>query len=66
MLNWLLGREAGTVLAQAAKLNSRRLDVPVTDPNTQVPQGVETVNTQGEDFAPLRLQANKIAAEVFK
>ncbi|HLQ33593.1 MAG TPA: extracellular solute-binding protein [Chloroflexota bacterium] len=66
MLNWLLTQDGQRILADAAKVNSRRLDVPIVDPSTAVPKDAKTFNPQAEEFAPLRQQANKIAQEIFK
>jgi iron(III) transport system substrate-binding protein len=66
MLNWLLSQEGQNVISQAVSVNSRRIDVPIVDPATQVPKDQTTLNTQAEEFVPFRSQANKIAAELFK
>jgi hypothetical protein len=53
-------------VGQPVQYNSARLDLPAFDPATEVPKGVETVNTQSEAFAPNRLRANEIAKEIFR
>ena len=66
MVNWILSREGQTVIGQALSWNSARLDLPAFDPPSQVPQGVETLNTQSEAFSPLRMRGNEIAKEIFR
>jgi iron(III) transport system substrate-binding protein len=66
MLNWLLTQEGQRILSEAAKINSRRIDVPIVDPATAVPKDAKTFNPQAEEFAPFRQKANKIAQEIFK
>jgi len=66
MLNWILTQDGQTVLSKAVSTNSARLDVPIVDPNTEVPRDKETLDSQAEAFAPLRVQANKLATEIFK
>ena len=65
-LNWLLGAEAQTVLGKAVQVNSARLDVPIFDPDSEPPKGVESINTQAEVFVPERTRAGDIAREMFK
>jgi len=50
----------------ALQSNSARLDVPIFDPESEVPKGVETINTQAEAFVAPRSRAGDLAREVFK
>src|SRR5205823_4455561 len=60
IVNWLLTREGQIAVAQPIQWNSARLDLPAFDPASEVPRGTETLNTQSEAFAPIRLRANDI------
>ncbi len=65
-LNWLLGPEAQTLIGTATQYNSARLDVPIFDPATEAPKGVESINTQAEVFVPERSRAGDVAREMLK
>ncbi len=65
-VNWLLSREGQTAVVEETRENSRRLDVPVMDPERVPPAEGELLNTQAEEFAPIRSRANDIAKEIFK
>lgn len=65
-LNWLLNQEGQRVMSESISWNSRRLDVPIMNPEQEVPAGAKAVNTQAEEFAPLRTRANEIAKEIFR
>ncbi|HEY7064149.1 MAG TPA: extracellular solute-binding protein [Chloroflexota bacterium] len=65
-VNWLLAREGQIVIGKALGTNSARLDVPIFDPNTQVPTQGPTLNTQSESFVATRQQATAIARELFR
>jgi ABC-type Fe3+ transport system substrate-binding protein len=65
-INWLLTPEGQVTVFSAVQSNSARLDVPIFDPESEVPKGVETINTQAEAFVPPRTRAGDLAREVFK
>ncbi|HEY7064151.1 MAG TPA: extracellular solute-binding protein [Chloroflexota bacterium] len=65
-LNWLLTPEGQVTISTAIQSNSARLDVPIFDPESEVPKGVETINTQAEVFVGPRSRAGDLAREVFK
>jgi iron(III) transport system substrate-binding protein len=53
-VNWLLSKDTQTVLMQAVKLNSQRIDVPLGDPAEAIDEKAmnEYTCTQAEDLAP--------------
>jgi len=65
-VNWLLSREGQAAVIEQTRENSRRLDVPIMEPEQVPPAEGELLNTQAEDFAPIRSRANDIAKEIFK
>jgi ABC-type Fe3+ transport system substrate-binding protein len=65
-LNWLLSQDGQTTISEATKINSRRADVAIMDPVTEVPKDTKTLNTQAEEFAPYRQKGNEIAREIFR
>jgi ABC-type Fe3+ transport system substrate-binding protein len=64
--NWLLTQEIQALIGKTIGSNSARLDVPVFDPQAEVPKGVPTINPQSEAFVPKRTRANDMAREIFK
>jgi ABC-type Fe3+ transport system substrate-binding protein len=65
-VSWLLSREGQTAVIEQTRENSRRLDVPVMEADQVPPAEGELLNTQAEDFAPIRTRANEVAKELFK
>jgi len=53
-VNWLLSKDTQTMLMQAVKLNSQRVDVPQGDPNEAVDAKImsQYTCTQAEELAP--------------
>jgi ABC-type Fe3+ transport system substrate-binding protein len=65
-INWLLTPDGQNTIFAAVQSNSARLDVPIYDPDSEVPKGVETINTQAEVFVGPRSRAGDLAREIFK
>jgi ABC-type Fe3+ transport system substrate-binding protein len=65
-INWLLTPEGQATILKPVKYNSARLDVPIFDPQSEIPKGVDVINPQTEAFAPERIKAGQIATELFK
>jgi iron(III) transport system substrate-binding protein len=64
--NWLLSREGQAAYMPLSLENSRRLDVPASDPPRAPKRGVAYVNTQQEEFAAVRTRAAQIARDVLR
>jgi len=61
-VNWLLSKEGQTAFtAKVRDENSRRLDVPPVSPDEAVQPGVQYVDSQSEEFAPIRARAAEVA-----
>jgi len=59
-LNWLLSKEGQTEYVKSGR-NSRRLDVPPSDPSLAGKPGVHYEDIQSEDSIPLRDKVSDIA-----
>ncbi len=61
-VNWLLSKEGQTAFTSKVRdENSRRLDVPPVSPDEVVQPGVQYVDSQSEEFAPIRARAAEVA-----
>lgn len=67
-VNWLLGRKTQARLAEVAKLNSRRADVPPGDPELALdPKRVKHyVDVSDEENMHVRLKIHQLAKELLK
>jgi iron(III) transport system substrate-binding protein len=63
-VNWALTKDAGVLWAQNLVDNSRRADVPVQDPNTEVKRGQKFINIEHEDMLEETEKTQNIAKEV--
>jgi ABC-type Fe3+ transport system substrate-binding protein len=65
-VNWLLGPDFQGHIAQAGRQNSRRLDVPVGDPESAVDAKrlQEYFPQQAEEFLPVRQRAAELVREL--
>jgi iron(III) transport system substrate-binding protein len=65
-INWLLSPEAQTIWAERTQRNSRRLDVPVADPETLPQPGVAYLNLNKEEAEESREKALKLAKDTIR
>jgi iron(III) transport system substrate-binding protein len=63
-INWALTKEAGVLWSQNLEDNSRRADVPVIDPQTEVKRGDNFINVQHEEYLDETEKTQEIAREV--
>ncbi|HEX3247391.1 MAG TPA: extracellular solute-binding protein [Chloroflexota bacterium] len=63
-VNWALTRDAGVLWAQNLIDNSRRADVPVQDPATEVKRGQTFINIEHEDMLEETEKTQNIAKDV--
>jgi iron(III) transport system substrate-binding protein len=64
-LNWLLSKEGQTEYVKSGR-NSRRLDVPPSDPSTAAQPGIHYDDIQSEDSIPLRDKVSEISKKNIK
>jgi len=65
-INWLLSKEGQTLLCQAAKEQSNRVDIkPVLAPDRLPQEGIEYVDSDTPDFDRKRKEMFSLAKEVF-
>jgi ABC-type glycerol-3-phosphate transport system substrate-binding protein len=65
-INWLLSRDGETIWAERTKRNSRRLDVPVADPEVYPEAGQQYVNLNKQEADELRDKALKLARDTIR
>jgi ABC-type Fe3+ transport system substrate-binding protein len=65
-INWLLSSDGQTSWATVTTNNSRRLDVPVGDPERYAAPEIDYVYLNHERYEPDRQRAATIAREVLK
>ena len=66
-INWLLSKEGQTAWVKATGDNSRRVDVPVGDPEFVPEPGAKYLNTQKQEYAEMvKNTVNPIAKEMLK
>jgi iron(III) transport system substrate-binding protein len=63
-VNWVLSKEGSTVYATLSQDNSRRSDVPVTDPNLVPEKGRDYVTIDAEPLIDEILKTQKVAKEI--
>lgn len=63
-VNWVLGKEGSTAYANLAQDNSRRMDVPVQDPNLVPEAGRDYITIDAEPLIEEILKTQKIAKDV--
>ncbi len=63
-INWALTRDAGVLWSHNLEDNSRRADVPVIDPQTEVKRGENFINVQHEEYLDETEKTQEIAREV--
>ena len=60
--NWLLSKEGQTAFTSKVRdENSKRLDVAPVSPDEIVQTGVQYIDSQSEEFAPIRARAAEVA-----
>jgi ABC-type Fe3+ transport system substrate-binding protein len=64
--NWLLSRAGQAAYTASTVENSRRLDVPPTNAALAPVRGIEYLNLQKEEFAPLRARAAQVATDALR
>lgn len=65
-LNWLLSRKGQVAWTKGAKRNSRRLDVPLGDPENAIEENAKYMIFQTEEGMPLRREMEALAKELYK
>lgn len=65
-INWLLSKEGQTAYSKNAGDNSRRLDVPLVNPDLAPQSGVEYRNTMRQEYSEQRKKVLQIAKEILK
>jgi iron(III) transport system substrate-binding protein len=63
-VNWVLSKEGSTVYATLSRDNSRRSEVPVTDPNLVPEKGRDYVTIDAEPLIDEILKTQKVAKEI--
>jgi iron(III) transport system substrate-binding protein len=63
-INWALTKDAGVLWSQSLEDNSRRADVPVIDPQTEVKRGEKFINVQHEEYLDETEKTQELARQV--
>jgi len=63
-INWALTKDAGVLWSQGLEDNSRRADVPVIDPQTEVKRGEKFINVQHEEYLDETEKTQELARQV--
>ncbi len=63
-VNWVLSKEGSAVYANLSQDNSRRSDVPVTDPNLVPEKGRDYITIDAEPLIDEILKTQKVAKEI--
>jgi ABC-type Fe3+ transport system substrate-binding protein len=64
--NWVLTKDGGASFSKNLQDNSRRVDVPVYDPDTVAEKGVDYILLDAEEVVPELQKSQDIGKELYK